>query len=92
MAPQKSIRLPPLQKLRVREPNKAETNPCIMVMSQVLACWASTGFNTAGCATVEQSLRACMDKPRAPPKPNNSINYHLSRFSERLTQKPSKKK
>ncbi len=33
-----------------------------------LACWASAGFNTSGCAAVEQTLRACMDKPKPPPR------------------------
>ena len=32
----KPIRLPPLKKLKVRQPNKAEENPCIAVMSSVL--------------------------------------------------------
>lgn len=30
------IRLPPLRVLRVRNPNQAETNPCLTVMSSVL--------------------------------------------------------
>ncbi len=30
------MRLPPLQYLRVREANKAESNPCMTVMSSVL--------------------------------------------------------
>jgi hypothetical protein len=31
------MRLPPLPKLRVRRPNKAETNPCVVIMSSVLS-------------------------------------------------------
>lgn len=27
------------------------------------ACWASSGYNVAGCAALENSLRACMDAP-----------------------------
>ena len=27
------------------------------------ACWASSGNAAAGCAALEQSLRACMDAP-----------------------------
>ncbi|CCC06540.1 hypothetical protein SMAC4_07449 [Sordaria macrospora] len=87
----KPIRLPPLKKLKVRQPNKAEENPCIAVMSSVLACWASAGYNSAGCATVENALRACMDTPKPAPKASNTINYHLQRFHERLTQGKRKK-
>ncbi|KAK1781491.1 hypothetical protein QBC45DRAFT_321345 [Copromyces sp. CBS 386.78] len=87
----KPIRLPPLKQLRVRQANKAEENPCIAVMSSVLACWASAGYNSAGCATVENALRACMDAPKPAPKPGSTINYHLSRFHERLTQGKRKK-
>lgn len=120
MARQKAMRLPPLQRIYVRNPNKVETNTCLVVMSQVLcmrspyltvlsqtqgqvccsqmatnqrviACWASAGYSTAGCGSVEQALRECMDKPRAPPKRSNNINYHLNRLSDRLTQQPGKK-
>lgn len=53
--------LPPLPKLRVRKPNKAELNPCIGIMSSVLGCWASSGYSAQGCQQLETSLRACMD-------------------------------
>lgn len=55
------------------------------------ACWASAGYNTAGCAQVEQALRACMDGPAAPPPRGSEVNYHLARFKNRLTY-PEKKK
>lgn len=56
-----------------------------------IACWASAGHNKAGCATIEQALRNCMDAP-PPARPKASeINYHLSRFKGRLTF-PEKKK
>ncbi|KAK4445856.1 hypothetical protein QBC34DRAFT_306133 [Podospora aff. communis PSN243] len=90
MSSRKAMRLPPLEVLRVKKPNKIEPNPCHLVMNHVLACWASAGFNTAGCANVEAALRACMDKPPAPPTPKNNINYHLNRLSSRLTQKASR--
>ena len=48
------------------------------------ACWASAGFNTAGCAAVEASLRACMDTTVTQQKTPNNINYHLVRFQRRL--------
>lgn len=110
------MRLPPLERLRVRNPNKVEPNPCMLIMGQVLcssrplpfrspllpvaitdgryqtACWASGGLATSGCANVEQTLRACMDKPPAPARKASSINYHLERFSKQLTQKAGMKK
>ncbi|KAK4152304.1 hypothetical protein C8A00DRAFT_44608 [Chaetomidium leptoderma] len=78
------MRLPPLRVLRIRQPNRPEPNPCMTVMSSVLACWASAGYHGRGCTTVEQALRACMDAPIAPKKGSNTINYHLARFSKRL--------
>ncbi|KAI2463510.1 mitochondrial ribosomal protein 10 [Annulohypoxylon bovei var. microspora] len=91
-ASQKPIRLPPLKSLRVRNPNGRREKPCVALMSSVLACWASAGHNTAGCATVEQALRNCMDAP-PPAKPKASeINYHLARFKNRLTYSEKKKK
>ncbi|KAK1760273.1 hypothetical protein QBC47DRAFT_396271 [Echria macrotheca] len=91
MVQKKPMRLPPLDRIYVRNPNKIEKNACLNVMSQVLACWASSGYNVAGCATVEQALRDCMDKGRPPPQSSNTINYHLNRFTKRLTQKPGQK-
>ncbi|KAK3386069.1 hypothetical protein B0H63DRAFT_523393 [Podospora didyma] len=84
MSSKNPIRLPPLKRLRVRNPNKSESNPCIAIMSTVLSCWASAGYNTAGCQHIENTLRACMDAPKAPPKPNNTINYHLRRLSDHV--------
>ncbi|KAL6717597.1 40S ribosomal protein mrp10 [Lecanora helva] len=54
-------RLPPLPKLRVRRPNQPGANPCVGIMTSVLGCWASSGNAAAGCAQLEQQLRACMD-------------------------------
>ncbi|KAI0885403.1 mitochondrial ribosomal protein 10 [Annulohypoxylon maeteangense] len=89
---QKPIRLPPLKSLRVHNPNGQRERPCVALMSSVLACWASTGHNAAGCASIEQALRNCMDAP-PPPKPKSSeINYHLSRFKNRLTSVEKKKR
>ncbi|KAJ9132612.1 hypothetical protein NKR23_g11103 [Pleurostoma richardsiae] len=87
----KPMRLPPLKVLRVRNPNKVEANPCVQIMSSVLACWASAGYSAAGCATVEQALRNCMDGPKAPTTKKNTINYHLMRFKDQM-QGPTKRK
>lgn len=86
------IRLPPLKVLRVRNPDKPVANPCVAMMSSVLACWASAGIQGRGCTTVENALRACMDAPKAPKKASNSINYHLQRLSTRLIQQGKKAK
>ncbi|ETS78981.1 hypothetical protein PFICI_08834 [Pestalotiopsis fici W106-1] len=49
-----------------------------------IACWASAGYNTAGCAQMEQALRACMDGPQPSGGRRSEINYHLSRFQSRV--------
>lgn len=56
-----------------------------------LACWASAGYNAVGCAAVETQLRKCMDGPKPPPVPPNTINYHLSRMQKYMTG-PKKQK
>ncbi|QPG98487.1 hypothetical protein C2857_007658 [Epichloe festucae Fl1] len=81
----KPIRLPPLKTLRVRNPKRQPENPCIAIMSSVLACWASAGYNASGCAAVETQLRMCMDGPAPAPAPANTINYHLSRMQKHVT-------
>ncbi|KAH8890255.1 hypothetical protein GQ53DRAFT_607436, partial [Thozetella sp. PMI_491] len=80
----KPMRLPPLERLRVRNPNRTEVSPCVTVMISVLTCWASAGHNTPACAGIESALRSCMDAPAPPAKPKNTINYHLMRFSNSL--------
>ncbi|KAK7515300.1 hypothetical protein IWX49DRAFT_591447 [Phyllosticta citricarpa] len=83
--------LPPLPKLRVKNPNVVEPNPCLGVMSSVLGCWASHGYNVAGCAQVEAQLRMCMDAPVPKVAKTNNINYHLSRMYPKLVG-PHKRK
>ncbi|EMR65157.1 putative 37s ribosomal protein mitochondrial protein [Eutypa lata UCREL1] len=78
--------------LRVRNPNGQRERPCVGIMSSVLACWASAGYSTAGCAQVEQALRNCMDGPQPSPPRGSEINYHLGRFKDKLTAQGSKKK
>jgi hypothetical protein len=63
-----------------------------LLTAAIIACWASAGFNTSGCAGVEAALRACMDKPPAPPVQQNNINFHLNRFKNHLTQRATKNK
>ncbi|KAF2842091.1 mitochondrial ribosomal protein 10 [Patellaria atrata CBS 101060] len=77
-------RLPPLSKLRVRRPNALNENPCLGLMTSVLGCWASSGYNLAGCALLEQQLRACMDAPKPAAAKKSTINYHLSRMYPKI--------
>ncbi|KAG5916239.1 hypothetical protein E4U61_003848 [Claviceps capensis] len=84
MPGQKPIRLPPLKVLRVKNPKTQVENPCIAIMSNVLACWASAGQNSAGCAHIETQLRKCMDGPKPPPPPPSTINYHLGRMKKHV--------
>ncbi|KAL9942387.1 hypothetical protein ACHAP9_007337 [Verticillium nonalfalfae] len=77
--PQKPMRLPPLKGLRVRAPlNKKTESPCVSMMSSLL------GFNTSGCAALENALRTCMDSPPPQDAPRNTINFHLARMYDRV--------
>ncbi|KAF7902306.1 hypothetical protein EAF00_002209 [Botryotinia globosa] len=85
------MKLPPLPKLRVRRPNQTDSNPCLAIMTSVLTCWASSGYNVAGCQALETQLRTCMDAPKAAAQKKNTINYHLSRMYPKIVG-PRKKK
>ncbi|PKK43974.1 hypothetical protein CI102_12997, partial [Trichoderma harzianum] len=65
--------------------------PWCSLLTQFAACWASAGYNAAGCAAIENQLRKCMDGPPPPPAPANTINYHLSRMQKYVTS-PRKQK
>ncbi|KAI0113573.1 37S ribosomal protein Mrp10 [Nemania sp. FL0031] len=91
-AAQRPIRLPPLKTLRVRMPNGKPERPCVAIMTSVLSCWASAGYSTAGCAQVEQALRACMDGPQPSAPRSSEVNYHLGRFKDRVTFPAKKRK
>ncbi|KAH7312729.1 37S ribosomal protein Mrp10 [Stachybotrys elegans] len=83
----KPIRLPPLKVLRVHDPKRRAEPHCVAVMSTVLACWASAGYNAAGCAAVENQLRACMDGPKPTPPGASTVNYHLARMKKHVTSR-----
>lgn len=91
MPGQKPIRLPPLKTLRVHNPKRKTENPCIAIMTNVLACWASAGYNATGCLAIENQLRSCMDGPPVPTVPASTINYHLTRMQKYVTSQPKKK-
>ncbi|CAI7584628.1 unnamed protein product [Penicillium palitans] len=87
MAPKGSIstrlnpmRLNTINHLRVRRPNQNEQNPCVVVMSSMLNCWASAGYGAEGCAALEAQLRKCMDAPKSREQKKNTVNYHLMRM------------
>ncbi|CEJ92531.1 Putative 37S ribosomal protein Mrp10 [[Torrubiella] hemipterigena] len=84
----KPMRLPPLKALRVHNPKRVPENPCIAIMSSVLSCWASAGFNAAGCVAVENQLRRCMDGPAVGATKPNNINHHLGRMQKYVTSQP----
>ncbi|KAI0479140.1 mitochondrial ribosomal protein 10 [Xylariaceae sp. FL0804] len=71
----KPARLPPLKKLRVRNPGGVREQPCMTLMSS----------NNAGCVQLEQALRTCMDTTKKQRPPRSEVNYHLGRFKDRLT-------
>ncbi len=50
-----------------------------------LACWASAGYNAAGCAAIETQLRQCMDGPKPQPASPNTINHHMGRLGKHIT-------
>lgn len=77
------IRLQSVSRLKIRHPDKQETNPCIGPMTAMLSCWASSsnaGGSSAGCANLEKALRECMDKPKNVSGHKSNINYHLGRL------------
>ncbi|SZF00038.1 unnamed protein product [Blumeria hordei] len=88
---QKPIRLPPLNRLSVRGANTGAKNPCLSLMSSVLTCWASNGFNVEGCQNLETQLRTCMDTPNQRSQKRNTINYHLARMLPKVVS-PKKRK
>ncbi|RKF63853.1 37S ribosomal protein MRP10, mitochondrial [Golovinomyces cichoracearum] len=77
---QKPIRLPPLNRLNVKRGGAGDKNPCLSIMSSVLTCWASNGFNVAGCQNLETQLRSCMDSSKNRIQKKNTVNYHLARM------------
>jgi len=58
----KAVRLPPLPRLRVKNPvSQTQVSPCVVVMSTLLNCWSSNGEGAAECKQLETSLKECME-------------------------------
>ncbi|EXJ95031.1 hypothetical protein A1O1_00149 [Capronia coronata CBS 617.96] len=83
------IRLQTVSRLKIRNPDKQEPNPCLGPMSAMLNCWAA-GAASGGCGHLEKALRDCMDAPSPPPKAKSTINYHLGRLYPNISG-PKKK-
>ncbi|RMJ28869.1 hypothetical protein PHISP_00208 [Aspergillus sp. HF37] len=84
------VRLQTVSHIKVRRPNRQEKNPCEVIMSSMLNCWASAGQGAEGCAGLETQLRQCMDVSKPQGKKTSNINYHLSRMHPRIVG-PQKK-
>lgn len=78
--------IPPILPVRNHIPQLTPALICL----ETTACWASAGYSTSSCAQVEQALRACMDQPQGAKPRSSEVNYHLSRFQDRVSQPASK--
>ncbi|VEU22943.1 DEKNAAC104253 [Brettanomyces naardenensis] len=81
--------VPPLPRLRVRnQVAKQQANPCLVIMTQMLNCWASNGEGAATCGDLELQLKQCMNKAgKIPPPPKPTLNYHASRLLPKIHKK-----
>ncbi|AMD19067.1 HBR166Cp [Eremothecium sinecaudum] len=86
------VRLPPLPRLKVKNPIiEKEANKCLVLMSNLLQCWSSNGHMNPACDELVTQLKACSsDKAaytnKSPRK--NTINYHAARLYPRISGKP----
>ncbi|KAL3463412.1 37S ribosomal protein Mrp10, mitochondrial [Aspergillus heterothallicus] len=85
------VRLNSINHLRVRRPNTQENNPCAVVLSSMLSCWASSGHGAESCQGLEKELKACMDVKRPKTTERNTVNFHLARMYPKVVG-PKKKK
>lgn len=73
--------LPPLPKLRLRNPVlQKSTNQCYVLMSSLLNCWAANGEGSAQCSAFEHDLKTCMETFKPQKETVSSINYHAGRL------------
>lgn len=78
--------MPPLPRLRVKNQlAKAQADPCLVVMSQMLNCWASNGEGSAVCKQLETDLKKCMAAgQKLPPAAKPTLNYHAARLLPKI--------
>lgn len=73
--------LPPLPKLRLRNPTlQKSTNQCYVLMSSLLNCWAANGEGSAQCMAFENDLKTCMETFKPKKEQASSMNYHAGRL------------
>lgn len=57
----KPVRLPNLQRLKVKSSVVQDRGgPCMVVMTNLLNCWASNAHGSKECQGLEQDLKTCM--------------------------------
>lgn len=62
MAGKKVVRMPNLPRLKVRSTtaNREVGGPCIVVMTNLLNCWASNAHGAKVCEGLEKELKTCV--------------------------------
>uniref|UniRef100_A0A060SXY1 ARAD1A16104p n=1 Tax=Blastobotrys adeninivorans TaxID=409370 RepID=A0A060SXY1_BLAAD len=82
----KSVRLPQLNKLRVKRSSpKNDGGPCMAIMSRMLNCWASSPQGgSAECAKLEIELKGCMANRRPASRQKSTTNYHAARLLKKV--------
>jgi hypothetical protein len=61
MSSKNSVKLPNLKTLRVKSSVIGERGgPCVVVMTNLLNCWASNAEGASVCAPFEKELKTCM--------------------------------
>lgn len=80
-------KLPPLPRLRVKNPvQQTQADPCKVLMSSLLQCWASNGQNSKVCEELVSQLKLC-GKGNAQVRKSN-VNYHAARLYKRVSGNP----
>lgn len=84
--------VPSLPRLRVKnQVAKQQSNPCLVIMSQMLNCWASNGEGSVICKGLEQELKGCMAKGvKVAPPAKPTLNYHAARLLPKIHKQEKK--
>lgn len=81
----KPMKLGTLPVLRVKNTQMKTVQPCVLMMSQLLNCWASNGELASVCKAIQVEYLKCVDAPVSKQKTMNNINYHALRLLPKLT-------
>ncbi|CAN6625257.1 small ribosomal subunit protein mS37 [Trichomonascus vanleenenianus] len=88
MSSKAPVRLPNLKKLKVKSSVVQERGgPCMVVMTNLLNCWASNAHGSKECAGLEQDLKTCMTAKRSATKHKVTTNYHAARLLKKINPK-----